>query len=114
MITPVNLYNLMSDETRLRCLVLLYKEGSMCVCELIHALSSTQPKVSRHLSLLRNYGIVIDERKGQWVYYTLNPALPEWITKIMQANFKTLALLKPHDSDIARIKSCKKDSLCNT
>ncbi len=94
----------MSDETRLRCLILLHKKGKLCVCELIHALSSTQPKISRHLSMLRNYGIVIDERKGQWVYYSLNPSLPEWVNKIIQSNFDALASLEPYCSDMARVE----------
>lgn len=65
-------FSLLSDETRLRCLVLLNVEGELCVCELSQTLESIQPKISRHLSLLRNSGIVSDERRGQWVYYKLN------------------------------------------
>ena len=48
--TPNELFSLLSDETRLRCLVLLQKEGELCVCEISQIIGSIQPKISRHLS----------------------------------------------------------------
>lgn len=57
-----------SDETRLRILVLLLKK-ELCVCELCDVLEESQPKVSRHLAKLRDAGLVKDERQGQWVFY---------------------------------------------
>lgn len=77
MITPKELFSL-SDETRLRCVVLLQKEGKLCVCEISQIISSAQPKMFRHLPLMRNSGLVSDERRGQWVYYSLNASLPGW------------------------------------
>jgi len=53
-------FQLLSDETRLRCLLLLQKEGELCVCELVYALDIIQPKISRHLAALRDAGIVTD------------------------------------------------------
>lgn len=110
--TPSSVYSLLSDETRLRCLMLLHKRGKLCVCELMHALSSTQPKISRHLSLLRNYGIVTDERKGQWVYYSLNTSVPSWMHTIIQSNFEALAGMEPYRSDLARVFSLQKEDAC--
>ena len=71
-------FQMLSDGTRLRCLVLLRSEGELCVCELTHALGIIQPKISRHLASLRDGGIVVDRRQGQWIYYRLNEALPGW------------------------------------
>ena len=48
--TPESMFNIMSDPTRLRALMLIQSEGEVCVCELTHALKESQPKVSRHLA----------------------------------------------------------------
>lgn len=65
-----NIFKLLSDETRLRMLVLLYQE-ELCVCELGGILDVPQPRISQNLSKLRDMGIVTDERKEKYVYYTL-------------------------------------------
>jgi ArsR family transcriptional regulator len=44
----------------------------------MEALQLDQPKTSRHLAQLRNCGILVDERRGKWVFYKLHPALPKW------------------------------------
>ncbi len=62
-------FKALSDLTRLRMLVLLNCEGELCVCELTHALDEIQPKISRHLAQLRELGVVLDRRQGQWIYY---------------------------------------------
>jgi DNA-binding transcriptional ArsR family regulator len=47
-------------------------------------LQESQPKISRHLSLLRSSGVLLDRRQGQWVYYRLHPELPAWVMSILQ------------------------------
>ena len=64
---PVQFYKCLSDETRLRCLLLIYHEQELCVCELTGALREIQPKVSRHLAQLRQCEILLDRRQGQWI-----------------------------------------------
>lgn len=81
--TPDRLFKLLSDPTRLRCALLLHAEGSLCVCELTEALALSQPKISRHLAMLREGGLVQDERRGQWVHYRLHPALPQWAVDVL-------------------------------
>lgn len=61
----------MSDETRIRILVLLANE-ELCVCQLCGILDLPQPKVSKHLAKLRNMRYVNDTRKDQFVFYSLN------------------------------------------
>lgn len=75
---PVQFYKCFADETRLRCLLLIEKEQELCVCELTQALQEIQPKVSRHLAQLRKCGLLLDRKKGQWVFYRINPDLPRW------------------------------------
>ncbi|BAU56752.1 arsenate reductase [Halorhodospira halochloris] len=84
-LTPEQLFRLLSDPTRLRCIMLLQSEGSLCVCELTAALDIVQPKVSRHLATLRAAGLVVDERRGQWVHYRLPDNLPVWVQEILKA-----------------------------
>jgi ArsR family transcriptional regulator len=94
-------FQLLSDETRLRCLLLLQKEGELCVCELVYALDVIQPKISRHLAALRDAGIVTDRRQGQWIYYQLNPALPTWAQQILSTTAAEAASQKPFINDLA-------------
>ncbi len=89
--TPENLFRALSDTTRLRTLLLLATEGELCVCELTHALEQSQPKISRHLAMLRDLGIVKTRRQGQWVLYSLHPELPDWAGRIVQTTAETLA-----------------------
>lgn len=80
---PVQFYKCLADETRLRCLLLIERERELCVCELMVALQDSQPKISRHLALLREQGVLIDRRQGQWVFYRLNPELPAWAVQVL-------------------------------
>jgi ArsR family transcriptional regulator len=84
-IQPEQFFKTLSDPTRLRVLVLLTQEGELCVCELTHALDAIQPKISRHLALLREAEVVLDRRQGQWIYYRLNPELPAWAREVLEA-----------------------------
>lgn len=76
--TPLNLMKLLADDTRLSSVMLLLN-GPLCVCDLMEALQESQPKVSRHLALLREGGLVESEKRGQWVYYSLASELPAWV-----------------------------------
>ncbi|WP_434360466.1 metalloregulator ArsR/SmtB family transcription factor [Parasalinivibrio latis] len=81
---PVLFFKCLSDETRLRCLMLITREQELCVCELMAALDESQPKVSRHLAQLRKCGLLVDRRQGQWVFYHINPILPAWCKQVLQ------------------------------
>lgn len=65
-----NIFKLLSDETRLRMLVLLYQE-ELCVCELSGILDIPQPRISQNLGKLRDMGLVTDVRKEKYIYYSL-------------------------------------------
>jgi ArsR family transcriptional regulator len=110
--TPNELFSLLSDETRLRCLVLLQKEGELCVCEISQILGSIQPKISRHLALMRSSGLVTDKRKGQWVYYSLNQSLPNWAKQILESALENLMKVEPYKFDIKQMSTLKKENMC--
>jgi ArsR family transcriptional regulator len=93
------LFRLLSDATRLRVVMLLQQAGELCVCELTHALDLSQPKISRHLAHLREGGLLLTRRDGLWMYYRINPALPEWAGKILQATLAGNARNQPFHDD---------------
>ena len=72
----VELFHALSDETRLQIIELLRK-GERCVCELTDSLDAAQSRLSFHLRVLRDAGIVRDRKDGRWVYYELDPAVFE-------------------------------------
>lgn len=82
-IDPTDFYKNLTDEIRLRCLMLVQYEGELCVCELMDALDDIQPKISRNLALLRKSGLLSDRRQGQWVFYRINPSLPAWVKTVL-------------------------------
>ncbi|HIC7643095.1 metalloregulator ArsR/SmtB family transcription factor [Serratia liquefaciens] len=83
-LTPLALFKNLSEETRLTLVLLLRQAGELCVCELVSALEESQPKVSRHLAMLRESGLLIDRREGKWIYYRLSPHMPAWAAAIIE------------------------------
>ena len=79
----------MADETRLSIVMLISAHQKLCVCNLTEKLKLSQPKISRHLALLRSSGLLADRRQGQWVYYRLHPELEVWCQSILQTLIQT-------------------------
>lgn len=100
---PDSFLRALADETRLRCLALLFSEGELCVCELTYALSLSQPKVSRHLASLREAEIVSDRRAGLWIYYRMHPGLPPWALAILQTTITGINDRQPYREDRAAL-----------
>ena len=67
-----DLFKVLSDDTRLKILCLLVQEQELCVCEFMSALNDSQPKISRHLALLKKQQIVVDRKdnSGCFIQYT--------------------------------------------
>lgn len=66
------IFKALSDESRLRIMTLLLNGQELCVCDIMAALDLPQSTVSRHLSYLRNTGLVDDRRQGIWMHYKVN------------------------------------------
>lgn len=105
-----DLFYLLSDKTRLRCLFLLKERGELCVCGFTYALKMIQPKVSRHLAIMRKFNLLLGHRKGVWVYYKINPELPMWIHEMLSITKEHISISKPYSSDIIRINNFQKPS----
>ena len=67
----VELFHALSDETRLALLDRL-KGGEQCVCELMDSMKAAQSRLSFHLKVLKDAGLVEDRREGRWMYYSLS------------------------------------------
>lgn len=85
----INFFNALSDETRLRIIMLIYNK-ELCVCEMCEILELPQPKVSRHLSKLRDMGLVRDKRQNQWIFYYLNIEDEQMLNFIKDINDNSL------------------------
>ena len=73
MVDPVKIFKALGDETRLRLVNLfLQTEADLCVCEMMDTLGLPQYHVSKHLTILKNAGLLQGSRKGTWVYYRLD------------------------------------------
>ncbi|WP_394130412.1 metalloregulator ArsR/SmtB family transcription factor [Shewanella maritima] len=83
MLTAIDFYKALADDTRLKCILLITQENELCVCELMEALQESQPKISRHLAQLRKTGVLQDRRQGQWVFYELSAELPQWMKQVL-------------------------------
>jgi ArsR family transcriptional regulator len=65
LIDQVDFFKCLADQTRLDILMLIVKQSERCVCDLTASLDLSQPKISRHLALLRTSGVLQDRRQGQ-------------------------------------------------
>ena len=99
-LTAQSLFSALAHEIRLRSLLLLQAEGELCVCELTHTLGLSQPMISRHLALLREAGLVADRRAGVWIYYAINPSLPEWAKAVLTASAEGVQAQAPFNTDL--------------
>ena len=68
----VALFHALSDATRLAALDLL-RGGEQCVCDLQAGLDVAQSRLSFHLKVLKDAGLVTDRKEGRWSYYTIVP-----------------------------------------
>lgn len=101
-----NYFKLLSDETRLRIMVLLF-HNEFCVCQITGITGLSQPNVSKHLARLRNMGLIKDKRKEQYTFYSLSikDELFEDILESIISNIKDYSILK---SDIKKSKNAGK------
>lgn len=97
-----DLFKVLSDETRLRILTLLYNR-ELCVCQLQGILEEeSQPKISKHLAKLRDMGFVKDERKEKFIYYYLNNN--QMLKDILKSIIDNLEEYEVIKDDLERLK----------
>ncbi len=94
----IELFHALSDETRLEIIELLRK-GERCVCELTDTLDAAQSRLSFHLRVLKDAGIVRDRKDGRWVYYELEPDAFEEVETLVSG-------MKPRVLPIRHAEAC--------
>ena len=75
----------LAEPTRLEAMRLLADGSEHCVCELMRKLGATQSRMSRHMQVLKQAGLVLDRRDAQWVRYRINPDLPQSLVRLVEA-----------------------------
>jgi ArsR family transcriptional regulator len=83
MVTEQAFFDALVDPIRRQILALLLSHDERCVCDLNAILEAPQPKVSRHLAVLREAGLVLARRDGVWMHYRLHPDMPAWALRVL-------------------------------
>ncbi|MFY2510317.1 metalloregulator ArsR/SmtB family transcription factor [Vibrio pectenicida] len=109
---PHQFFKLLSDETRVRCVLLIEREQCLSVGELTEALQESQPKISRHLAQLRSNGILVDIRQGQWVFYRFSNELPGWMRKLIGNLVASQCLAGMYQKDVERLHAISGRPVC--
>lgn len=102
---PATLFTALAHDSRLRCLLLMLAHKELCVCELTYTVGASQPHMSRHLSHLREAGLVLDRREGLWIYYRINPELPSWVNRILHETARGVQTIMPFAQDPDTLKT---------
>lgn len=107
----VQFFKALSDETRLRIMMLL-TQGELCVCDLMFVLDEQQSKVSRHLAYLKYSGLTNSKRAGVWMHYSLKETTDD-VHKV-QINFlkEQLSHLSQFSKDREKLLELKKQGGC--
>jgi ArsR family transcriptional regulator len=82
--TGVSFFHALSDVTRLEIMERL-KDGEHCVCDLTEALKTGQSRLSFHLKVLKDAGLITDRPEGRWTYYALNREALEELEALVQS-----------------------------
>jgi ArsR family transcriptional regulator len=112
--SPEILFRALSDETRLRCVMLILQHGELCVCKFTEALTLSQPKISRHLATLKAARVLQDRREGVWVHYRLHTELPTWALTVLQQTLCGIQSREPFIRDRLNLENASESStLCS-
>lgn len=111
----LRVFGALSDENRVRMLYAL-RHGELCVCQLIELMGLSPSTVSKHLSILRDAGLLESRKKGRWVYYRMadQPLFP-MIGKKAPPFFQSLeksSTVKADDKHLLQIRKMNMENLC--
>jgi len=104
-------FKALSDSNRFRILMML-EHKSLCVCEITFVLNLAVSTVSKHLSILKEAGFILDEKEGKWVNYQLTQKKETLENEL----FKLLQKWKPDEEilmhDQVQIQKADRNRLC--
>jgi ArsR family transcriptional regulator, arsenate/arsenite/antimonite-responsive transcriptional repressor len=101
----------LADGNRLRILNLLF-HGELCGCDIQHVTGASQSMVSRHLSYLKNAGLVLDRREGYRVYYRLVQSQDGEVAALFQYLARVFAGDRQLRADMKKLREAIKDGSC--
>lgn len=101
----------LADENRLRILNLLF-HGELCGCDIQYVLNISQSTASRHLSYLKNAGLVLDRRAGYRVFYRLVQSEDMEIAQLFDYLVMALSKDKVSKADMKKLRDAIKDGAC--
>jgi ArsR family transcriptional regulator len=105
-------FKALSDETRLRILGLLL-QGELCVCDLVVVLNLPQSTISRHLSYLKNSGLVEDRREGVWMHYQLKKSAQTDLANLLNVTVVQLSQIKKDRERLRKHLARKQSTVCS-
>lgn len=108
----VEIFKALSDETRLRILAVIW-EDEMCVCEIEKSLGLTQSNASRHLTALKNAGILSYYKKAQWAYYRISENFKAEHSILWAYLQQKMKNIPTYLADNEECKKCRAQNLCN-
>jgi ArsR family transcriptional regulator, arsenate/arsenite/antimonite-responsive transcriptional repressor len=114
MLEIINITKALSDENRIRALMML-ADGELCVCQIIEMFGLAPSTVSKHMSILRQAGLVETRKDGRWMYYRLTEKGPPSVGEILNwlvRHLKTNVRISEDARQVRRIRKMKKTALC--
>jgi len=108
------IFKALSEPNRIRILKML-QQRSLCVCEITEILGLATSTVSKHLSILKEAGLIIDEKDNKWINYRINPNPDD--AGIISALFSVRLLMEEDEmimQDREKLKVVDREILCNT
>ena len=106
------LFKALSDSNRLRILKML-QIRPLCVCEITYILQLAASTVSKHLSILKEEGFIIEEKEGKWVNYSVNPRpVDQRVVSILSALDFWIADNNLIISDIKKVTEVNRNEVC--
>lgn len=113
------IFKAFSEDVRLRIFGMLADGREVCVCKFSEILNSTYSKISRHLAYFKRNKLVLARRKGQWMYYKLNPDVDKKYLELFAATRNLVRESKQAKNDLKKLQeldeleNCKEIKRCS-
>lgn len=105
------IFKAFSDESRVRIMHLLYQNKEMCISDLEHTLDFTQTKTSRHISYLKNSGLLTARKHDLYVLYSIKEEVYEIVRQVIKFLEKDQQL--KHDLEVYQILYSNRELAAN-
>ena len=108
----VRVFKALSDPNRIRIMKLML-ERELCLCEVREVLNLSNSTVSKHLSILRDAGLVLDSKNGKWVNFRINDRSDQQLVRsaiqMVKASFSDDETIR---HDLKKVHSVDRNKIC--